>query len=301
MKLLITGAFHATPEQLDQIASMGHELICMPQESDPLPVDPAGVEGVICNGLFLHHDINRFPSLRFIQLTSAGLDRVPVDRIRALGIPLFNARGVYSIPMAEWTLMRILEYYKDSRWFDRMQQARRWEKRRDLRELWAARAAIIGAGSVGSGIARRLTPFGVEVTGYDIHTNPVPHFPEMRHIDTLRADISRYDIVILTAPLTPATRGLIDRPILEAMRTGAMLVNVARGPLVDQSALADVLTRRPDLYAALDVFDSEPLPAASPLWDLPNVRISPHNSFVGPGNQERLFNVVISNLSTIGN
>ena len=101
MNLLLTGAWAEARAHIAELEARGHAVAFLPQEKDPLPCDPAWVEGTVCNGLFLYHPIDAFPNLRCIQLTSAGLDRVPLDRIRERGIRLCNARGVYSAPMAE--------------------------------------------------------------------------------------------------------------------------------------------------------------------------------------------------------
>ena len=108
MKLLITGAWKATDEQLDAIRKLGHDIVLQPQEADPLVCPAEDVEGVIGNGLFLYHPIEKFLKLRYIQLTSAGFDRVPMDYIKCHGIEIRNARGVYSIPMAEHAVTGVL-------------------------------------------------------------------------------------------------------------------------------------------------------------------------------------------------
>ena len=108
MNLLVTGAFACTESDLNQLRECGHEVIFMQQEKSPLPCDASWVEGVICNGIFLSHPIEQFANLRFIQLTSAGFDRVPMDYIKEHGIEIHNAGGVYSIPMAEFAICGVL-------------------------------------------------------------------------------------------------------------------------------------------------------------------------------------------------
>ncbi|MGN0222435.1 MAG: NAD(P)-dependent oxidoreductase [Muribaculaceae bacterium] len=299
MNLLLTGCFNYTDSQLSQLAGLGFTIHFMQQESGPLPLPASEVDATVCNGLFLHHSIDEFSRLKLIQLTSAGLDRVPLDSIRRRGIILHNARGVYSAPMAEWAVFRILEHYKHADEFRQNQLGRQWTKIRAIRELTDAKVAIVGAGNVGTEVAKRLEPFGCEIAGYDIHTNPQPHFAEMRLIESLAYTVDKFDIIILTAPLTPQTEGLISSDILSQLRQNAMLVNIARGGLVDEQALIAALRNRPDLFAALDVFATEPLPASSPLWQLPNVAISPHNSFVGHANSLRMFEVILTNLSAL--
>ena len=117
MKLLITGAWRCTPEQLNVLRSKGHEITFMQNEMDELPCPYEEVEGIICNGLFLHHPIEKFTSLRFVQLTSAGFDRMPMDYAKAHTIAVYNARGVYSVPMAEFAVCGVLQLYKQSRFF----------------------------------------------------------------------------------------------------------------------------------------------------------------------------------------
>ena len=117
MKLLVTGAWNCTEEQLKAVENLGHEIFFMQNEKDALPIPHETVEGVIGNGIFLHHDIKTFENLKYIQLTSAGFDRVPLDYISEKNIKIFNARGVYSIPMAEFALCGVLQLYKKSRFF----------------------------------------------------------------------------------------------------------------------------------------------------------------------------------------
>ena len=117
MKLLMTGAFSCTAEQKLNIEKLGCEVMFQQMENEPLSAEMFKADGVICNGLFLHNYLDEFPNLKFIQLTSAGLDRVPVERMKEKGITLCNARGVYSTPMAEWALTGVLTLYKHTNTF----------------------------------------------------------------------------------------------------------------------------------------------------------------------------------------
>lgn len=150
MKLLITGAFPASPQQCDVLRENGFSLYFQQDERGAPACDFAEMDAVICNGLFLYHDIAAFKKLRCIQLTSAGLDRVPLDYIRAHGIALYNAGGVYSIPMAEFAVAGILQLYKHLPAFREHQKAHVWQKDREVRELCGQTAAIVGCGSVGT-------------------------------------------------------------------------------------------------------------------------------------------------------
>ncbi len=296
MKLLLTGAFNYSDEQLSQIQSLGYEITFIKDERVPLQIDVSEIEAVVCNGLFLYNDISQYKSLKFIQVTSAGLDRVPLDYINEHGIKLFNARGVYSIPMAEWVVLKILEIYKKSKHFYEAQFEHKWDKQRDLLELTGKTASIIGFGDVGTEIARRLKAFGVDIIGVDIkpiHSEFIDEYYEVRNIDSA---LSKSDIVILTLPLTEETRHLINREKIACMKESAVLVNVARGGVIDENALMQAVNQGKLLGVALDVFEEEPLPADSALWDMEKVIVTPHNSFVSDKVGERTFQVIVNNL-----
>ena len=296
MKLLLTGAFKYSQEQLNMIQSLGYEVTFVQDERVPLDIDVSEFEAVVCNSLFLYNDITRFKKLEFIQLTSAGLDRVPLDYLKEKGIKLFNAKGVYSIPMAEWVVLKILEIYKKSRVFYKNQELHKWEKQRDLLELTDKTAAIIGYGSVGTEIAKRLKAFGANVISVDRQVKEDDYVDESILIDDLDAALEKSDVIILTLPLTAETKHLINEEKIKVMKDNAVLINVSRGGIIDETALIESLKEDKFLGVALDVFEEEPL-NESPLWDFENVIITPHNSFVSDKVNERLFELMIENLS----
>ena len=296
MRILLTGAFAYTKEQIAQIESLGMNTVFMQQEADALPVNAGDVDATVCNGLFLHHNIEEFENLKYIQLTSAGFDRVPLEEIKQRGITINNARGVYSIPMAEWAMGRILEHYKNFNGFNLSQKKKEWNKDRGIKEINGTKSAIIGAGNIGQEVAKRLSAFDSSVTGYDVILGERSYFDSVHHVNDLSSEIDDYDIVVLTAPYTPETHHIISKEILQSLKNNAILVNIARGGLIDEQAMCEVLTDRKDLFAALDVFEAEPLSEESPLWKLDNVAVSPHNSFVSEGNSARMFAVMYQNL-----
>ena len=294
MNLLITGAWQNAKDYIAKLEADGHEVEFLQFEKDALPCSYTWVEGVICNGLFLSHDIKKFVNLKYIQLTSAGFDRVPMDYVKEHKIEIYNARGVYSIPMAEFALFGVLELYKRGRVFFENQTRHIWEKQRNLLEIFGKRVCIVGCGSVGTECAKRFRAFGCEVFGIDLFPREDEHYEEMLGLDKLEDVLTGSDIVVLTLPLTEETRHLMNEAKLKQMKSGAVLVNVARGAIVDTDALINAL---PNLGGAvLDVFEEETLNEESSLWDMENVIVTPHNSFVGDGNGKRLSKVILSNL-----
>ena len=218
-----------------------------------------------------------------------------MEYVKGKNIEIHNAKGVYSIPMAEFAVGGILQIYKQSRYFLENQKAHKWEKHRGLSELDGKTVCIVGCGSVGTECAKRLKAFDCKIIGIDIKPYMSEWFDEMHSLDSLDEVLKNSDIVILTLPLFEETFHLMNAARLNMMKTGALLVNIARGKIVDTEALLDEL-RTKRLYAVLDVFEKEPLEYKSDLWDLENVIITPHNSFVGTGNAERLAHAIITNL-----
>lgn len=301
MKLLLTGAIQWTETQKNELQQLGHQISYIQDERIPLKKQGfshetiAKLEGVIANGLFLYNDIREFSNLKYIQLTSAGLDRVPIDYIEANHITLYNARGVYSIPMAEFALSGVLQLYKHSRFFMEKQVQHCWEKKREMLELYGKTVCILGCGNVGQECAKRFMAFGCQVIGIDVIPFQSSIFTKIDNLEKLDDYLASSDIVVLTLPLTEKTRCLMNKEHLACMRPKSILVNIARGGVVDTDALIDALENQL-LGAVLDVFEEEPLDSNSPLWNMECVILTPHNSFIGEGNRKRLQTLIVKNL-----
>lgn len=294
MNVLITGAWTQAQDYINELESKGHTVKFMQFEKDEIVCPYEWVEGVVCNGLFLHHPIERFANLTYIQLTSAGFDRVPMDYVKEHGIQIRNARGVYSIPMAEFAITGVLQLYKQMDYFREKQKEHQWNKHRGLIELYEKTVCVIGCGSVGTECAKRFHAFGCKVIGVDLYPSEDKNYTEMFQIDELNNVIPQADVLVLTLPLTDETTHLMNRERFALLKQGAMLVNIARGAVVDTEALIENLDRLGG--AVLDVFEKEPLEQDSLLWGHEKVIVTPHNSFVGDGNGKRLSKVILNNL-----
>lgn len=295
MNLLITGAWRHTPEQLKTLEELGHTVTFMQYENDPLPVAYEQIEGVIGNGLFLHHPIEKFVNLKYIQLTSAGLDRVPIDYVKEHHIKLFNAKDVYSIPMAEFALSSVLQIYKQFAFFHDNQQNHLWQKQRNLLELHGKTICILGCGNVGTECAKRFRAFGCHVIGIDKIVRESKVFDQILPPTALKDVVQEAHVLLVTVALTAETNALINAELLSHIKRDCVVVNLSRGAIIDTNALLDAVQNE-RIFAVLDVFEEEPLPADHPLWNMKNVIITPHNSFVGDGNAARLWAVIYGNL-----
>lgn len=297
MNLLLTGAFPYTEEQLNKIKSIGYNITYIKEERHKLDIDLAIFDVVVCNSLFLYNDINLFSNLKYIQLTSAGFDRVPLEHVKEKGIIINNAKGVYSIPMAEWVILKILEIYKKSKVFYENQKNHIWEKQRDILELTDKNALIIGFGNVGEEIAKRLKAFNAKVIAADIREVESIYIDEFVSMDTLNKTLSKADIVILTLPLNQKTKKIVDKDFIKLLKNNSILINVARGGVINESDLISNIRRNKFLGVVLDVFEEEPLCEKSELWDLTNVIITPHNSFVSNKINDRMFSLIREKLT----
>jgi len=227
----------------------------------------------------------RLPELRLVQLLSAGAERF----IGTLpdGVALSTGRGAHGGSTAEWAIGALLAVYRDFPVFERARQERRWDYH--LTEtLQDKEVLVVGAGDLGEQFRRRLEPFGATATmvGRTARdgVHGVAELPEL---------VGRFDAVLLVVPLTEETAGLVDAALLARMKDGAILVNAARGPVVDTDALvAELVSGR--LRAALDVTDPEPLPADHPLWTAPGLFLTPHVAGSCTGHAERAYAVVAS-------
>jgi len=239
----------------------------------PLPSDPAGVEfwvpPFLSSGNVVQF-VEKLTGLRVVQLLSAGADawtgRLPGS------VTLCDARGVHSSSTSEWIVSAILSYLRDFPAFARAQAARTWSyaQHAPTDELSGKRVLIVGAGAIGEATAARLAPFEVSVTHVARTARPGVH-----GVDELPVLLPEADVVVLIVPLTAQTTGMVDADFLARMRDGALLVNAARGPVVDTGALtAELSTGR--IGAAVDVTDPEPLPPDHPLWTMPNCLLTPH-------------------------
>ena len=295
MNLLLTGAWRDAKKFIPLLEENGHKVVFMQYEQDELLCEPAWVEGVVCNGLFLSHSAEAFSSLSYVQLTSAGFDRVPLEYFQKRGITVNNARGVYSVPMAEHAVAAALDIYRHAGSFYENRSKHIWQKDRGLRELCGSMVCVIGCGSVGAECAKRFAAMGCEVVGVDINVFENEFFSKIFPIGDIYNVISGADVVILTLPLTDETRGLADERFFAALKDGCVIVNIARGAVIRAEALIKALGER-ELYAALDVFESEPLDPDDPLWAEPNVMITPHNSFVSDKTADRLNKKILAGL-----
>ncbi|MXV60749.1 NAD(P)-binding domain-containing protein [Natronorubrum sp. JWXQ-INN-674] len=233
--------------------------------------------------------------LRWVQALSAGTDSYDRDALAARDIALTSVSGVHAKPIGQQVLGYLLHF---ERRFDRavaQQRRREWE-RHSGGELGDRTIGIVGVGAIGSQVADYCSTFDARVIGTKRDPSDVPESVDAIYgSDDLESVLEESDYLVLACPLTEATRGLIDADALATLSDDAVVVNIARGEVVDQSALVDALEADALSGAALDVFEEEPLPEASPLWNRDDVIVTPHMAGSTPHYWERCADIFVEN------
>lgn len=294
MKVLFT--LNYGKEAMKALEDLGYEIV-LRRENEMIPEgDLQGVEALICYDPFKILDIDQIKDLKWIQLSSIGIDQLPMEKVKRRGILVTNNRGGYSIPIGEWVVLKILEIYKASWCYYRQQQQQIWRVNKNQLELFGKRVAFIGTGSIALEGVKRLQGFGCTLWGVNTKGRPQEGFHQCFPIEELTQVLSQSDVVVLTLPYTEKTHHLINDQALASMKDQSVLINVSRGSIIDQEALVKHLKAGKLLGAALDVFEEEPLPQDHPLWKMENVLISPHSSWISEMRLERVYQTIYENM-----
>ena len=239
--------------------------------------------------------LERARALRWIQLTSAGAEQLLPARAQLTQIVVTNTRGIHVDLMADYAFAAMIALNMHFPRFFADQQAAKWEQRLSV-PLAGRTLGVIGAGAIGGEIARRGAAFGMHVLAVKRTPAPVDGAAEVVTPAQLHGVLGRSDFVVLVVPQTVATRGMIGEAALRAMKPTAYLINIARGSVVDETALVHALRKQWIAGAALDVFEEEPLPADSPLWALPNAMVTPHVAGEPADYARRVADVFVDNV-----
>lgn len=236
------------------------------------------------------------PRLRWFHTVSAGVENL-VDELEGRdGVVLTNNSGAYDVPIAEFVLALAFAAAKRLPEHVRDQRERRWDDSGRHVELRGATMVVVGLGSIGGELARLAAGLGMRVIGVRRTGSAVPGTERVVTPDRLVEVAAEADYLAITAPLTPATRGLVSREVIAALPPHAWVINIARGAIADEAALLEAVRERRIGGAALDVFSQEPLPADSPWWGLDNVIVTPHHSSSSPRLRERTLALIEENV-----
>ena len=284
------------PETIERLRAMGGlDVVDLSADDgfDPRTLADPEVEILIAG--WPPTDLSRVPRLRWLQVPSAGVDHLAADPPWRKGLLVTNAKGVYAVPIAEYVTGMVLRVNQPAATWSADQAAHHWpDGTPQLVSMVRGRTAVVaGYGSIGREVARLLSALGMRILAVKHRPgervdasfrvpgtgDPDGSIPERIVDDEALAEVARdADVLVVTMPLTDASRGIVGRDVLAALPPQAWLINISRGPLVDEPALLEALRAGRIAGAVLDVFGEEPLPPDSPWWDVPNVIVTPHAS-----------------------
>lgn len=236
-------------------------------------------------------------NLKWIFSFSAGVDGLIVPEILGLNVKMSSAKGIHGVPMADHVLGYILAFLRGLPTFLSQQDQKIWQKLNGFPgETVGKTVGIFGLGEIGKVIAKRCKAFDMTVLGVKRTPSPVEYVDKVYSSDDMDEVLRQSDFIIILVPLTPETVHYFDKAKLDKMKKTAYLINVGRGPVVDENALIEALQTGVIAGAALDATEIEPLPENSPLWKMPNVIITPHTAADTPYYMDRAFKVFINNI-----
>ena len=292
MKLLFTPRY--SEDKLQRIRDLGYEILYLEERNLYNDEEVNECEVMVTYNPFRTLDISEMKKLKYIQTTSIGIDQIPIEEVKQRNITVANNKGGYSIPMAEWIVMYILQIYKNSFVLYEQQKNKKWAKNLEITELTNKKIGFIGTGTISSEAAKRLKPFNVEILGMNTNGRDTKYFDKCFSNEDINEIFMNCDVVVSAIPSTKKTIGMIDKSKFDLMKEGSVFINVGRGDLVNEKDLEKSIHKFRGV--ALDVVEKEPLSKESNLWSYENVIITPHNSWYSDKNNDRNFEMIYENL-----
>ncbi|MDD3173385.1 MAG: D-2-hydroxyacid dehydrogenase [Herbinix sp.] len=247
-------------------------------------------------------NVKKMTNLKWVHIGQSGMDSLPFDTLAKNNIFLTNSKGINSVTIAEYVMCMMLNHIRNTFVFYEANKRKEWDKFTHLDELAGKTIGIFGLGMVGKEIAKRAKAFDMTTYGLNIVKDPIDNIDLIFTPDERIEMLKICDYVVICMPLTNETKYIISKKELEAMKSTAILLNVGRGPIIKTTELIDCLNHQGIAGAILDVFETEPLEADSPLWSMENVLITPHIA----GDRQasympRMMNILCNNLEKYPN
>lgn len=267
--------------------------------------DLSDIEAAVLQPFYVNKPfLDRMPKLKFVQITGAGYDRVDVEEVKKRNLVMSNTRGVMSVSIAEDVFSKLLFFNREMRVVEQDKKEHKWDLFGQDQwmcscyvDLYGKTLGIMGYGSIGPEIAKRAKAFGMNIYVYDAFEQKDPNISKcFIGEDTLKEFYPSCDYIVVCIPLNDKTRHMLSTRAFEQMKDTAILINIARGPLVDTEALITALENKEIKAAALDVFEQEPLPETSPLWEIPNLFMSSHKAGMGDSWKDFIGDLIIRNI-----
>ncbi len=283
-------------EKMKDVEVLGYDIKVVREQDLTYSEELSEVEVLVCYDPFKTLNIEKMKKLKWIQLSSIGINQLPVEYVKNTSIIITNNKGGYSIPMGEWIILKSLEMFKNSKGLYENQTNKKWKMDTGILELYGKTIGFIGTGTIAVEAAKRFQGFGVNIVGVNTDGREVEYFNECYAMKELDQMLKLCDLVVATIPYTRATHHLINEDRFKVMKKGTYFINVARGSIVNEADLIKNLKEGKLSGAALDVYEEEPLKEHSPLWDLKNVILTSHNSWISEMRNQRRFDLIYKNM-----
>lgn len=299
MDILLT--YDYGKDNIKKMTELGYNII-LKEEKDLFYSDEfENIEVLVCYNPFKTLDISKFKKLKWIQLSSIGIDQLPIEKIIKRNIIVSNNQGGYSKPMGEWVVLSILEILKNKKEIFINQQNKKWKMDTSVLELVNKKVLFLGTGTIAKESAKRLKGFECLIDGINTSGREQEYFSNVYKSSEILKVIADYDIVISTLPKIKETFHYINKEFMDLMKDDSILINVSRGQIIDETELINQLHNGKFLGVSLDVFEIEPLSELSDLWNFDRVYISAHNSWISEMKNERRFDMIYENLKRYKN
>jgi len=291
--------FDLKPEQKQQIQNQLPDWSIISSETEILTQDHyKEAEIVLGWNTGMEEALSSDCKLRWVQTSSAGVDRLPLNKLRSLGVHLTSASGIHPISMAETLFAMLLSFSRNLHHAIRNQSRREWKSSEQYHQLAGQTMGIIGVGVIGAEFARLAGAFGMRTLGVRRSLLPVPGVDQMYTMEQLDEVLSQSDVIVNVLPYTPDTHHLFNSDTFGKMREGALFFNMGRGASVHTGDLVHALQTGTLGGAGLDVFETEPLPEEHPLWDMDNVIMTPHIGGWTAHYKQKVADILLHNLNT---
>lgn len=281
---------------VDALAERIGEPVLSVRDLEEKEVPLGEVEVLLSLGRLRREQVEAMPRLRWVQSFSAGVNTYPHGTLKERGILLTNTSGIHAPQMSDQIMGMILGFSRALLPCIRHQHARHWKVDYPLEELAGKEMLILGAGEIGQLLAKKAKAFDMRITGIRRHPRPMDHFDRVLSLENMDPMLAEADYIVVLAPLTTNTRGMIGTAQFQRMKETAVLINMGRGPLVEEEALLEALRSKRIRGAGLDVFSKEPLPPEHPLWDMENIILTPHTGGFSPETEIRAVELIADNV-----
>lgn len=265
--------------EIKEIEEATGKKVFLLQDYDTIPYEE--IEIMISYGLkenWKALDLDRMKNLKWVQIFQTGIEQVPLKEIERRGIKLTNVKDIYGQPMSEYALSLILYELKDIERFIENKKRKKYDRKELLDEAGKKTIGIFGTGVIGQEVAKKAKAFDMEVFGFNSNGRPIENFDKTFTWDQKEELLRRSDFIVLLLPLIDKTYHFLGEREFKIMKDSAYVINIGRGPLINEDALLAALKEKQIKGAALDVFYEEPLPESSPLWEAENLILTPHLS-----------------------